>query len=756
MSDETTPTVIDQKPFDYAALDTTTADFVRGQTAFIKKLYRGTIQNIVDIGKSLLDVKEKLDYGQFGEWLEAEFAWKERTAQNYMNVAKNAKFADLDTLPVSALYLIASPTAPDAAVEEIVDRAEAGEKVTVAEVKSTLEEHKDAEQLTHRDTVIRLLVENGGQMHQGILVARSKIHPKIFAGTIQSLLDDNTVIRQGAFYQLAAEATSNDVVALSCDLAEQIVPLVAARADGITYADLRSGLELNQTDHRGLLALRRALDTLLGSQRIQKVGALYRLAESPTAADETSPEAHGEDEPATGDLASRILDALRHGQQWTVPQLQMVFGGSVRKMTLIDTIEALIDAGKLVKLVGSGSVLPRIALVAAETPIEEPASLSEIETTFAPRQAYDFGGGTVCTVEHNPDLNPKWCWTAIFLFFNHVGTQMRCEASGESRLKAYQNARYLYEKLKANVAKLAAEAATEPGPEPETPWAAELNAHTESSDTPAAFILAWLHRADSPLTLPEIAESIFRGTGAHFTVAALSDAMDELVTAGEVLRVSTFDDKGWRQYTLAEKAAVPFKSPDPDPDPEEEADPTPARDGSPERPAKSEHPRPPLSLDMAKSLIHDALRKSQRPLGRGELRKYAGIDDSDRAVAEQAIDVLLVKNVIAEVQQPGVGRRYHYADLVDKMLNDPASAESDHPDDLDTLIENLIMFAVRAEKIQNPPMLDWTAISPERIDKVRMALRQAEDAAAIVIDTIERIWPPADSAVAAAEMAAGA
>ena len=225
------------------------------------------------------------------------------------------------------------PTAPDEAVEEIVDRVEAGEKVTVAEVKGTLKEHKDLRSFSHRDSVIRLLVENNGRMHQGILVSRSKIHPKIFAGTIQSLLDDGTVIRQGAFYQLASEATSNDVVALSNDLAEQIIPLVAAKADGVTYADIRSGLELKQTDHHGLLALRRALDILLGSQQITKAGALYRVAESATAADETPQAMPGEDEPApAGDLASRILDALRHGQQWTVPQLQMVLGGSVRKL----------------------------------------------------------------------------------------------------------------------------------------------------------------------------------------------------------------------------------------------------------------------------------------------------------------------------------------------------------------------------------------------------------------------------------------
>ena len=80
MSITTTPDngdVVDtfeQRAFDYGALDADAADFVRGQTAHIKTLYRGTIQNIVDIGQSLIDVKEMLEPGQFVDWLETEFS----------------------------------------------------------------------------------------------------------------------------------------------------------------------------------------------------------------------------------------------------------------------------------------------------------------------------------------------------------------------------------------------------------------------------------------------------------------------------------------------------------------------------------------------------------------------------------------------------------------------------------------------------------------------------------------------------------
>lgn len=43
---------------------------------------------IVENGRDLLTVKEKMGHGRFGGWLRRKFGWSERTAQNYMNAAK--------------------------------------------------------------------------------------------------------------------------------------------------------------------------------------------------------------------------------------------------------------------------------------------------------------------------------------------------------------------------------------------------------------------------------------------------------------------------------------------------------------------------------------------------------------------------------------------------------------------------------------------------------------------------------------------
>ncbi len=160
-------------------------------------------------------------------------------------------------------------------------------------------------------------------------------------------------------------------------------------------------------------------------------------------------------------------------------------------------------------------------------------------------------------------------------------------------------------------------------------------------------------------------------------------------------------------------------------------------DELPVRPGRSEHPRVPLSLDIAKSLIHDALRGSQRPLGRGELRKYAGIDEADRDVAEQAIDELFAKGVIAETKS-GLGRRYHYADLVDKMMS-PADGPVIPFDFTLITVTSAINLALKA------PAPDWYYFDTAHKDELLALLRQAEDAAAALLARIEETWWPKET-----------
>ena len=135
------------KKFDYTSLDLDTAQFIQEQTGEIRGLMRRTAQDIFEIGQKLLQVKAKLGHGRFGTWLTVEFDWTERTAQQFMNVARQFKaenFADLQLAP-SALYLLAAPSTPPKVREEAIARAELGETITYKTAKAIKQEYKNAQ-----------------------------------------------------------------------------------------------------------------------------------------------------------------------------------------------------------------------------------------------------------------------------------------------------------------------------------------------------------------------------------------------------------------------------------------------------------------------------------------------------------------------------------------------------------------------------------------------------------------------------------
>ncbi len=93
--------------FDYGKLAVPVAAQVRSVTERIRMRVKKSVDELIDIGTDLRVVKAALPYGQFGRWLEAEFGWKERMAQNFMAVAQQfgpraAIIAELAIQPTAA------------------------------------------------------------------------------------------------------------------------------------------------------------------------------------------------------------------------------------------------------------------------------------------------------------------------------------------------------------------------------------------------------------------------------------------------------------------------------------------------------------------------------------------------------------------------------------------------------------------------------------------------------------------------------
>jgi hypothetical protein len=117
--------------------------------AAIRKLGKRVVFDVIQIGCRLAECKRLCGHGYWRPWLKSEFGWTERTAERFMSVhalvGKSDKLSDLE-LPLSGLYLLAAPSTPKEAVDEIVERAEAGEPVPVAEVKRIIEDTKGRKQ----------------------------------------------------------------------------------------------------------------------------------------------------------------------------------------------------------------------------------------------------------------------------------------------------------------------------------------------------------------------------------------------------------------------------------------------------------------------------------------------------------------------------------------------------------------------------------------------------------------------------------
>jgi predicted transcriptional regulator len=121
--------------FDYSSLAPQIVAEAKATAERIRSRIRGTY---VDTGRDLLAMKDRLGHGRFTAWLRAEFQMSERTARHYMGAARlsDLKTATVAGLPPATVYALSSPSLPEGVRDAFLAKAEAGEQVTVQEVKS--------------------------------------------------------------------------------------------------------------------------------------------------------------------------------------------------------------------------------------------------------------------------------------------------------------------------------------------------------------------------------------------------------------------------------------------------------------------------------------------------------------------------------------------------------------------------------------------------------------------------------------------
>jgi hypothetical protein len=119
-------------------------EFLKESVQFIRTRVRRATGDILAVGRRLATARTRIrsiyGHGHWYPWLQVNFSWSVDTADRYIHIAelsKSRELRDLD-LPFSSLCLIGAPSTPEKARDEIIERAKAGEQVSVAEVKETI------------------------------------------------------------------------------------------------------------------------------------------------------------------------------------------------------------------------------------------------------------------------------------------------------------------------------------------------------------------------------------------------------------------------------------------------------------------------------------------------------------------------------------------------------------------------------------------------------------------------------------------
>lgn len=133
-------------------------------TERIKLRLKRTAEDIIAIGQDLILIKAELGHGNFEKWIKINFEMKRMTAHNIMQVAERFG-SNIQLLYISPtiLYELAAPSTPDSVIEEVTAKVEAGETVSVKEVKELkkqIKEEQEAKDKIHHELSVNKQMVN--------------------------------------------------------------------------------------------------------------------------------------------------------------------------------------------------------------------------------------------------------------------------------------------------------------------------------------------------------------------------------------------------------------------------------------------------------------------------------------------------------------------------------------------------------------------------------------------------------------------
>ena len=167
-----------QTGFDYGVLPVDSADQLRTWKIEIAAFTDTVESSLVQIGLRFQKAQDELSrQGVKGEgfvaWIESETKYSCSSAYNLINVAEKFKDKPFPKFGKSVLYALAAPSTPETVIQQAIEKAESGEKVTVDWVK----ERKQIEAQLESERLRREAAERA--LHQSSvdsMAARQKIN----------------------------------------------------------------------------------------------------------------------------------------------------------------------------------------------------------------------------------------------------------------------------------------------------------------------------------------------------------------------------------------------------------------------------------------------------------------------------------------------------------------------------------------------------------------------------------------------------
>ena len=173
--------------FDQSQLPEDVQALLHGAAERIRVRLKRTAEDIIEIGHDLLLVKDRLEHGQFGAWLQQEFEFSHSSALKFMRVAERfGKIAQSANLKPVILYALSAPSTSDEVREAAIKLAEAGETVSLADVQALKQQLQQVEHT--RDQLVQRVeqMENRNRTLDQNLVAASEREQRSYRELVET------------------------------------------------------------------------------------------------------------------------------------------------------------------------------------------------------------------------------------------------------------------------------------------------------------------------------------------------------------------------------------------------------------------------------------------------------------------------------------------------------------------------------------------------------------------------------------------